>query len=66
FMFYTKIMEILQRSAQEDGEYNYNRQVVQVLNSPQVTFFIPSDEALNMIPVQKLSELQGNLRLMLD
>uniref|UniRef100_A0A2C9KMB5 FAS1 domain-containing protein n=1 Tax=Biomphalaria glabrata TaxID=6526 RepID=A0A2C9KMB5_BIOGL len=59
-------MEILQRSAQEDGEYNYNRQVVQVLNSPQVTFFIPSDEALNMIPVQKLSELQGNLRLMLD
>ncbi|XP_055873248.1 fasciclin-1-like [Biomphalaria glabrata] len=66
FMFYTKIMEILQRSAQEDGEYNYNRQVVEVLNSPQVTFFIPSDEALNMIPVQKLSELQGNLKLMLD
>ncbi|KAK0067815.1 fasciclin-1, partial [Biomphalaria pfeifferi] len=66
FMFYTKIMDILQRSAQEDGEYNYNRQVVEVLHSPQVTFFIPSDEALNMIPVQKLSELQGNLRLMLD
>ncbi|KAH9496778.1 hypothetical protein Btru_009398 [Bulinus truncatus] len=66
FLFYTKIMEILQRSAQEDGEYNYNKQVVEVLDGPQVTLFIPSDEALNLIPTQKLSELQGNARLMLD
>ncbi|CAL1531443.1 unnamed protein product [Lymnaea stagnalis] len=66
FMFFSKIMEFLRRAPQEDGEYNYNKQVQQVLSSNQVTFFIPSDEALNLIPPQKLSELQGNLRLMLD
>ncbi|CAL1542338.1 unnamed protein product [Lymnaea stagnalis] len=66
FQFFSKIMVFLSRAPQEDGEYNYNKQVQQVLSSSQVTFFIPSDEAVNRIPPQKLSELQGNLRIMLD
>ncbi|BFZ13611.1 hypothetical protein BsWGS_16650 [Bradybaena similaris] len=66
YQFYLKIMTFLQQSPQEDGEYNYNKQVQRVLTGSQVTFFLPSDEALNLIPQNKLSELQGNQRLMLD
>jgi uncharacterized surface protein with fasciclin (FAS1) repeats len=66
FQFYKKMMQILQQAPQDDGEYNYNKQVLRVLTGDQVTFFLPSDEAFNQIPSQKLSELQGNLRLMLD
>ncbi|CAG5119675.1 unnamed protein product [Candidula unifasciata] len=66
YQFYVKIMQFLQQAPQEDGEYNYNKQVQRVLTGSQATFFLPSDEALNRIPAQKLSELQGNQRLMLD
>ncbi|XP_059170401.1 fasciclin-1-like [Physella acuta] len=52
--------------SEKDGDYNYNQQVQKILAGKQVTFFIPSDEALNLIPSQKLSELQGNTRLMLE
>ncbi|CAG5128779.1 unnamed protein product, partial [Candidula unifasciata] len=66
YQFYVKIMQLLQQAPQEDGEYNYNKQVQRVLTGSQVTFFLPSDEALNRIPAQKLTELQGNHKLMLD
>ncbi|XP_059151259.1 uncharacterized protein LOC131937672 isoform X2 [Physella acuta] len=66
YLFFSKIMEFLRKAPQEDGEYNYNKQVQQILAGKKVTFFIPSDEALNLIPSQKLSELQGNTRLMLE
>ncbi|XP_059170400.1 uncharacterized protein LOC131951947 [Physella acuta] len=66
YLFFSKMMEVLRNAPQEDEEYNYTSQIQEILTGEQVTFLIPTDEAMNMIPSEKLSELQGNSRLMLE
>lgn len=65
YKFYDELMRYLDNVGSSDGIENYSNQIKIPLEDNQVTFFIPSDEAVANIPTQKLGELRENTKLLL-